>query len=354
MYVVNESVAKTDRYGYDERRYEYLRLDLNENPGGLPEDFIVKVLSKVSPGFLSQYPEMAEFTRAYARHLGVEAKNLCLTNGSAEGIRYIIEGFTAPGGKIVGVSPSYAMYEVYASMYGRDYVPVRYGECVEAPVNGILEALSEDVQLLILLNPNNPMGDAYSDEDIERIMQVAFNNEITVLIDEAYHYIYQKSFLRYALEHERVFVTRTFSKLFSLAGCRLGSVIGQPDDIKIVQKLCTPHNVNAFAMLFAQEVFESPEMMHSLIGKEADGRAFLQEELDRRGYKYLTSHGNFVFFKPKSDAKELVQNMRDEKHILVKSYSGIGELGECVRVTTAERAYMQRFLDALDVLDLDE
>lgn len=97
------------------------------------------------------------------------------------------------------------------------------------------------------------MGNTYTDEEFAQILDAAKNNEITVLIDEAYTYFYPHSFIEYALNQEYIFVTRTFSKLFSLAGCRLGYVVGWKEGIKMVQKLCTPHNVNAFAMLFAKK-----------------------------------------------------------------------------------------------------
>ena len=210
MYVVNQDIANTYRSGYPEHRCDYLRLDLNENPGGLPQGFIDEVLAGVTPEFVSQYPEMADFERSYAAFLGVERENLCLVNGSTEGIRYIIEGFTEPGGTIVGVQPSYAMYAVYAQMYGRTFVPVNYRDDLTVNVDDIVSALTPDVQLLVLLNPNNPVGDAYSEGDMERIMRAAFANEVTVLIDEAYHYLYPNTFLHYALEHDNVFVTRTF------------------------------------------------------------------------------------------------------------------------------------------------
>ena len=70
---------------------------------------------------------------------------------------------------------------------------------------------------------------------------------------------------KYALTSKHILVTRTFSKLFSMAGCRLGYVVGHPDEIKMVQKLCTPHNTNAFAMLVAQKILETPGILSSLI-----------------------------------------------------------------------------------------
>ena len=220
MYVLDPNLASLNRIFDQNKREGYLRLDLNENPGGLPQEFIDKVLADIDPEFVSQYPETLEFTQVLADYLGTDIEHLCLVNGSSEGIRQIMEAFTLPGGRIVGVTPSYAMFEVYAQMYGRNFVPVTYTEDLKMPVDRILDALTPETQLLILVQPNNPLGNVYSEEDFERLLAAADENEITVLVDEAYHYFYPGTFIKTALSREHVFVTRTFSKLFSLAGCR--------------------------------------------------------------------------------------------------------------------------------------
>ena len=248
MYYLDPKIESLYRVFDQNERKEYLRLDLNENPGGLPEKFIKKVLSSVTPELLSQYPETLHFTEVLARHLDTDISHLCLVNGSAEGIRYIIEAFTSEKGRIVGVVPSYFMFQVYSEMYGRTFVKVPYNDDLTMDIRNIIAEMTDETQLLILLNPNNPMGNVYKKDEFETIMTVAKEKEITVLIDEAYHYFYPKSFMRYALTEEHVFVTRTFSKLFSLAGCRLGYVAGWSEGIKMVQKLCTPHNTNAFGI----------------------------------------------------------------------------------------------------------
>ena len=149
-----------------------------------------------------------------------------------------------------------------------------------------LKELTEDTQLLILLNPNNPMGNVYSNQEFETIMKACREKKITVLVDEAYHYFYPKTFIKYALDERHVFITRTFSKLFSMAGCRLGYVVGHPDDIKYVQKFCTPHNTNAFAMKFAEAIIEEPGMVDGLIQRFTEGRKYLIDTLDAKGYRH--------------------------------------------------------------------
>lgn len=351
MYYVSENVANLHRIFDQNERKEYLRLDLNENPGGLPQDFIDSVLEGVTPEFVAQYPETLHFTEVLARHIDTDISRICLVNGSAEGIRYVIQAFTSEHGRIVGVVPSYFMFQVYSEMYGRDFVKVPYNDDLTMDAGKIIGAMTPDTQLLILLNPNNPMGNVYSDDDMSRIMSAASERNITVLIDEAYHYFHPKTFMKYATEGEHVFVARTFSKLFSLAGCRLGYIAGWPEGIALVQKLCTPHNVNAFAMRFAEAILETPGMIGKLIHDFQEGRQFLIESLDANHYPHKGEAGNFIFIKPKNDAGEIVSRMKSEKRILIKSYPNVGKFGDCLRVSIGGKEYMMRFMSAL--LDVD-
>ena len=352
MYYLDENVEKLNRIFDQNKRAGYLRLDLNENPGGLSSAFIKDVLSEVDSEFVSEYPETLEFTQALADYLNTDIEHICLVNGSAEGIRNIIEAFTAPYGRIVGVTPSYAMFEVYSNMYGRNFIPVPYTDDLKMPVEKIINALTEDTQLLILLNPNNPVGNVYSDDEMKALLNEAEKKEITVLIDEAYFYFYDKTFINYALTRDHIFVTRTFSKLFSLAGCRLGYVVGWPEGIKMVQKLCTPHNVNAFGMLFAKKILQTEGMIDEMVKNQLEGKKYLVETLIKEGYKVNSGEGNFVFITVKTDPDNIVQRLKKEKGILVKVYSGIGSFGKCLRVSTGEKQYMQQFIDALLELDL--
>ena len=351
MYYLDPKVENLFRIFDQNARKDYLRLDLNENPGGLPQEFINKVLSQVDARFVAQYPETLQFTEKLANFLRTDISHICLTNGSSEAIRYIIQAFTAPNGRIVGVVPSYFMFQVYSEMYGRNFVKVPYNEDLSMDINNILNELTEDTQLLILLQPNNPMGNVYSEEEFKIILKKAQEKEITVLVDEAYHYFYPGTFIKYALEGEHVFVTRTFSKLFAMAGCRLGYVVGWSEGIRMVQKLCTPHNTNAFAMCFAEAIIENPEVLNTLIDNFNIGRQYLINTLNVHNYEHKGEAGNFLFIKTKTDANKIVDRMKSEKKILIKSYPNVGEFGTCLRVSIGEKKYMQQFCEALFELD---
>lgn len=354
MYYLDQKIENLYRIFDQNERSGYLRLDLNENPGGLPEELIRSALAGVTPQMVAQYPETLHFTEVLADYLDTDISHLCLVNGSAEGIRYIIQAFTSPNGRIVGVVPSYFMFQIYSEMYGRKFVKVPYEQDLSMNINKIIAELTSDTQLLILLNPNNPMGNVYSDQEFERIMAAAKEKQITVLIDEAYHYFYPKTFIRYALNSEHIFVTRTFSKLFSMAGCRLGYVAGWPDGVKMVQKMCTPHNTNAFALRIAEAVLTTPGVLENLIEKFHEGRKYLVDTLDANGYAHQGEAGNFLFIKPKTDAQKIVDRMKVEKKILIKTYPNVGSFGDCLRVSIGEKKYMEEFIAALIELDQGE
>ena len=351
MYYLNPRIENLYRIFDQNERKDFLRLDLNENPGGLPQDFINNVLKDITPRFVAQYPETLHFTEVLAKFLKTDISHLCLVNGSAEGIRYVIQAFTSENGRIVGVVPSYFMFQVYSEMYGRNFVKVPYNDDLTMSIDNIVKELTDDTQLLILLNPNNPMGNVYSDEEFKILLTVAKQKHITILIDEAYHYFYPKTFIEYALNEEHIFVTRTFSKLFSMAGCRLGYVAGWPEGIKMVQKFCTPHNTNAFAMKFAEAIIENPDVLKSLIDNFNEGRKYLTDTLDANGYEHKGEAGNFIFIKTKTDAQKIVEMMKSEKKILIKSYPNVGNFGTCLRVSIGEKQYMQQFCNALFELD---
>ena len=339
MYYINKNVEDLFRIFDQNSRDGYIRMDLNENPVGLSQEFIDEVLSKVTPEFVAKYPEQLEFTTKLAEFIGVEIENICLVNGSAEGIRYVIQAYSRPGGKVLSVTPSYAMYDVYCEMYGRESVHVEYDENLNMDVDDIINAISDDIDLVIILNPNNPVGDVYSYEEADRILEACKKHECTLLIDEAYFYFYPNSFIKYALENDHVLLTRTFSKVFSLAGGRLG-------------KLCTPHNVNAFGMLFAQSIMEKEGMIDELVEKQLTGKQHLIDTLIEKGYTVSAKEGNFIFIKPKKvDASEIVERMKEEKKILIKVYKDVPDLGDCLRVSIGESEVMDIFIEALEDID---
>ncbi|SCW34955.1 histidinol-phosphate aminotransferase [Lachnospiraceae bacterium C10] len=347
---VDPDIKKTYRVFPAQNRYDKIRLDMNENPEGLPEEFVESVLKEVTPQFLSVYPEPDRFLKKYADFVGVSFENVLATNGSDMGIRYILETFGEKGKDIVTVTPSFEMYWVNCSILGYNHVAVPYNEDLTIDIGRVVDAITEDTRVVVLLNPNNPVGNVYTEEEAKAVIDRAEEVGAVVVIDEAYHYFYPKTFLSFAMERENVIILRTFSKLLSLAACRLGVMISHPDIIHYVKNARLTFDANSIALLFAERLLERPDVIDALIQTEREGRDYLLAELGKRGYACKDCHGNYVLMEPKTDPKELAKRLEEKHRVLIHTF-GNELLKKYLRISTGSKKAMDLFLAALDEED---
>jgi len=343
------------RIGGDQGRLGYLRLDMNENPGGLPRNLVEAVKRELTPEYLAMYPEEGRTKRLLAEYLSgtisgalpVTERNLCLTNGSDMAIRYLYEIFAEPGSAVVTVAPSFEMYRIYSLIFGLQHRPVTLGENFSIPVEEILAAIDDDTDLVVLLNPNNPVGRAYTEDEFVQIVRRAEEVGALVIVDEAYHYFYRRTFLGQALQKDNVVVLRTFSKLLSLAGCRMGYMAANPQIIEYVNHVRPSFEVNAVALKFAEKLLADPSVIDGLQAEADRGKAYLCRELEAHDYEIIVQEGNFIFVKPKHvTAAEAARRLEAETKVLVKTY-GAPLLKPYMRVSTGAEPYMRQFVEAL-------
>lgn len=354
-YYVNNNIKNTIRVFPEQGRYNKYRYDMNENPEGLPKEFIDSVLQEVTPEFLSIYPEPDKFINKYAKYLTktyqvrAEYNNILTTNGSDMAIRYILETFGEQGKDVVTVSPSFEMYWVNCNILGYHHVPVSYNNDLTIDIKNVLDAIGENTRIVVLLNPNNPVGNVYTEEEVNAVISKASEVGAIVVIDEAYHYFYDKTFIRYALEKDNVIVMRTFSKLMSLAACRLGIIVSNSKIIHYIKNARLTFDVNSFALLFAERLLDQPQLIDKLIQIEKEGKKYTLETLKAHGYWCKDCMGNFILVEPKHDAHAVSAELEKGK-ILVHPY-GNELLKKYIRVSVGSKKAMQYFLDAFLRLD---
>lgn len=350
MYV-NPNIKDTVRVFPHEGRRTCLRYDMNENPEGLPPDFVEMVKREITPEFLATYPEPSAFTKKYASYVGVDADQVMATNGSDMAIRYLLETFGEAGKDVVTVAPSFEMYWVNCKILGFRHVPVAYESDMTMKVENILKVIGEDTRVVVLLNPNNPIGNVYTREEAEAVVRKAREVGALIIMDEAYHYFYEKSFLDLVHRYDNVAVLRTFSKLFSIAACRLGVLIASKEIVRYAKKAKLTFDVNSIALLFGERLLEHPEIERRLVAEEKEGKAHVLAELKARGYVVRDCKGNYIFIKPHRNPMEIAREMEEKHRLLVKTY-GSGMLQAYLRVSVGSKPAMQRFLDVF--LPLDE
>lgn len=341
MYFVNETIKDLYRVKFHESRAAVLRLDMNENPEGLPPDFVEAVKKKITPSLLASYPEKDELTDLIARHNGISAACVSITSGSDEAMRLIFQCFGEAGKKVVTVSPTFEMYDVYSKMFEMLHKDVSYQADFSVAVQDILVSIDEKTGLVILLNPNSPIGTAYSREDARRIIEKAGKCGALVVVDEAYHYFHQSTFMDFVEQYPHVAVLRTFSKLCSVAGLRIGYVAGNAQLIHYIENAESTFNVNNVALLFAKEILMRPELMEELRKTEEEGHQWIFAQLQKSGYTAFSSHGNYVLFQAKRPAGEIVAALK-KQGIWIRDYNR-GMLSGWLRISTGSIGVMQTF-----------
>lgn len=322
-------------------RGRFLRLDMNENPGGLPAGFVRRVLRKVTPQLLAMYPEPEACTARLAEYLGVPADQLFLSNGSDESIKSIFEVFGEPGKKVVTVVPTFEMYAVYAKMFRMAHAAVPYGEGLTLDFDAVLGAIDDQTRLVAVLNPNNPIGTVFTEAEVRQILGKAQSVGALVVIDEAYHYFYEATFLPLCAEYDNVLLTRTFSKLCSVAGLRIGFTVGPRHLVGALEKVRQTFNVNTVALLFASEILGDKALIPRLKRIEREGRDYLVGQLVRRGTGHYAQNGNYVFIACTRPVSEVAAAL-EARGILVKTY-GHPLLKSYIRITTGSVQAMKRF-----------
>ncbi len=351
MYYVNPVIKDFVRTNQPEGRGDYVRLDQNENPDGLPKWLFEEVMAKVTPELLAMYPEETAFTKKYAEFLGYEQDNVILTDGSVVAMGYVIKVFGEPHKKLVCVTPTFGMYKVYADMEQMQTVFVPYNKDFSFDIHRLLEQIDAKTSIVSLVNPNMPIGNVYDMEEIISVVEKARENNAMVIIDEAYYYFYDNSAIDLIKKYDNVIILRTFSKMLSLCGVRMGAVISSKENVRYIKNYRPHYTVNCLALLFGEAIIEHHDrLIKELKEKFNAGRDYLLERLMQENYSYIPTSGCFICITPQHKTAEFITEELEKRGILI--FCGKGDSAGFLRVTIWDKKYMEQFMDALLEIDV--
>lgn len=320
-----------------------VRLDFNENTAGCSPR-VLEILRRLDQEQVARYPEREPVEREVARFLGVAPEQALLTNGVDEGIHLLCETYLEPGDQAVIIVPTFSMYEIYAAATGARVVCVQAGEDFQFPMASVLSAVNERTRVIAVANPNNPTGTAASREDLLRIAAAA--PDAAVLVDEAYFEFYGESVLDAVSTAPNLFVARTFSKAYGLAGLRAGVLLGAAKQIKMVRRVSSPYNVNGPALACLPAALSDRGYTESYVMEVRAGRDRLQKTLAELGIRFWPSRANFVLAKIGGESRRFVEAMR-QRGILVRNRSTDPGCEGCVRMTVGPAQHTDLLLAAL-------
>lgn len=351
MYYVNLVIKNFLRTNQPEDRFGYIRLDQNENPDGVPKWLFKKAMKKITPAYLSLYPEEIRFTTKYAHLLGLEYENVTLTDGSVVAMGYVIKIFGEPGKKLLCVTPTFGMYKVYADMQQMATEFVHYENDYSFDINKLIEKIDMDTSLVSLVNPSMPIGNVYEQDDIVKVIEKAKSVKAVVIIDEAYHYFYEKNCLDLIKKYDNVIVLRTFSKFLSMPGLRMGAVISSKDNVQYVKNYKPHYTVNNVALAFGEIIVDNFDKVYKDLQKKFKcGKKYLLCALNLEAYSFIPTEGCFICIKPRYKTAEFITSELKKRGILI--FCGKGDSAGFLRVTIWDKKYMKIFMKNLLEIDI--
>jgi histidinol-phosphate aminotransferase len=325
-----------------------LRLDFNESTIGCSPAVLARLRS-LDAEALARYPEREPVECEVADFLRLEAAQVLLTNGVDEAIHLLCATYLEPGDEAVIVVPTFAMYAIFARAEGARLVQVNAGDNFAFPLESLLSRLSERTRLIAVANPNNPTGAAVACEILLQIARAA--PQAAVLVDEAYFEFHGETLLDDAMRPANLFVARTFSKAYGLAGLRIGILAGDAEQIAMVRRVASPYNVNAVALAVLPDALRDQEHVAHYVGEVQRGREVLQRELRALGLRYWPSRANFVLVGVGRAHAEFIQALR-ARGILVRDRSSDPGCEGCVRLTVGSSEHTRTLIGALrDVVE---
>lgn len=325
-----------------------LRLDFNENTVGCSPRVLARLRS-LDAELLARYPEREPVEKEVAGFLGLDPAQVLLTNGVDEAIHLLSSTYLDPGDEALIVTPTFAMYAIFAQAEGARVVEVRAGDNFTFPEKALLAQLTPRTRLIAVANPNNPTGAAVAGNVLVQIAQAA--PQAAVLVDEAYFEFHGETLIDQPRQIENLFVARTFSKAYGLAGLRIGVLAGDARQMAMVRRVASPYNVNAAALAILPDALQDQEYVSRYVAQVLSNRERLQQELGKLGLHYWPSHANFVLVCIGSAHAEFVQALRN-RGILVRGRHADPGCEGCVRLTVGSDEQTQTLIGALrDVVE---
>jgi len=324
---------------------DLLKLDANEDYFVDPKflkNILLEALEEVDLRLYN--PSVAiELREALAKYLNVPAECVWFGSGSEHPIDLFIQYFLTRNDEAISIVPSFFMYEKRIRLKGAKLINVPLKNDLSINTDEILDKCSEKTKLVFVCSPNNPTGNQFSWESIEKL---ADGCPAIIVIDEAYAEFGEDAICPKAVKKENILVVRTFSKAFGSAGLRFGYFAACEDLATALAKVF-PYTVNTLTSRFVIKLLERFEIVKGWIDEIKRERKRLIEKLRfLDGIEVFDSKTNFVTFKPNGDADKIHRELLNRK-IAIKNLGELPVIGHCLRVTVGLPYMNNMFLEAL-------
>lgn len=327
-----------------------IAVDLTDNTNLWgPHPSALEVVRQAPPEALTRYPSVygSDLKEALSSKLGISVENIATGCGSDDLVDSIFRASTLPPGRMSFPAPSFSMVPVFSVMNGMQPFPVPWSKAETDPGRLLLD----EPDLVYLCRPNNPTGQSLDRDWILALLALGGPDGPLVVLDEAYADFADDSLIADAPATDRLVVLRTFSKLYGLAGLRVGFAVGPRKLIQEAEKSRGPYKIGSVAEKAAVAAIEDASGWADRIREETlENRNRLSAELRSRGLRPLPSQGNFLLIPVEPASAPVVNQALRERGVSARPFPGLPGIGDALRVTVGPWVLMERFLAALDAL----
>ncbi len=329
-----------------------VKMASNENPLG-PSPQAVEAMA-AHLGDVRLYPDSDgyELRQALSAHLHVPAEQFIIGRGSDEVMHFLAVAFLEAGDEVVMGDPPFSMYEISTKLMGATPVKVKLRADYAHDLRAMAAAMTDKTKIVYVANPHNPTGAMNDVMDIEAFLD-AVPPHVIVVLDEAYcEYVSRDDYpdsLRYVRDGRNVIVMRTFSKIYALAGLRVGyGITARPEILQAMRQVAEPFNVcNLGQWAAIASLADITQVPRSMAANEA-GKAYLYTELFRMGLPYVPTEANFLLLDTKKPCREVFQRLL-KLGVIVRTGDVFG-YPTMIRVTIGTADENARFIASLEAV----
>lgn len=324
-----------------------IRLSANENPYG-PCRASLDALAK-STGDANRYPGAIEeeLRSALAKHHGVAPEQIVLGCGSSDILRMADSAFVPEGKSVVVAEPTFEAVLLYCRATKGEPVKVPQTTDYHHDLVGMAAACNAKTGMVYVCNPNNPTGTIVGARELEAFIQ-SVPPSCVVLVDEAYHHFVESPSYKSALElskrYDNVVVTRTFSKIYGMAGMRLGYAVASPANAEVLQSHSSWNNTSQSGLAMGIAALADPDVVADQRRRINDARRWLCAELVRDNRHFIPSETNFVMIDVGGDIAPVSQAMRERGIQVGRRFPS---MPNWLRVSVGKPEDMKAFVAAL-------
>ncbi len=328
---------------------EIIKLSQNENPLG-PSTLALKSVRE-QVGSINRYPEPHSTTLkgVFANHLGLTPDNIFVCAGLVETLDILIRNIIKPGENLVIPEITFVAYRLLARVFHVDTHFAKMNNYA-IDIDSVIEQADDNTKVIILASPNNPTGTIICEKDLVSVLNNV-SSDTYVVVDEAYgEYVSDKNYpntLALQKKYSNLIILRTFSKIYGLAGLRVGYAIAVPSIISHFEYFQPPFTVNHIATVAAAAAIKDDEFVKMSYEKNLESRNRLELELPKLGYHIVPTQSNFIFvYFNTEEERNSVNKYMTARGIIARDTDYFGD-SKAFRITIPKPDNCQKVIDCL-------